>query len=178
LTDTNPPESRPVTIVQYDSYWPVLFEGEKSHILQTCNSRELQIEHIGSTAIPGLAAKPTVDLLVGIDDLENAGHLIPLLQEIGYVYVPEFEQDMPDRRYFYKGRKVEDDFHLHMVEKGSPFWKRHLAFRDYLRVHPEAVKEYEFLKLTLAKKFGEDRNGYTDAKTEFITRIEKIALAE
>jgi GrpB-like predicted nucleotidyltransferase (UPF0157 family) len=104
--------------------------------------------------------------------------LLPLLQSIGYIYVPEYEQDMPDRRYFYKGRKVEDDFHLHMVEAESPFWKRHFAFRDYMRKHPEDVKEYELLKLILAKKFGEDRNGYTDAKTEFITRIEKIALSE
>jgi GrpB-like predicted nucleotidyltransferase (UPF0157 family) len=178
VIDPNAPHNRPVTIVPYDSYWPVLFEGEKSQLLQTCKDQDMQIEHIGSTAIPGLAAKPTIDILIGIKDLEEANRLIPLLKEIGYVYVPEYEQDMPDRRYFYKGRKVEDDFHLHMVAVGSPFWKRHLAFRDYMRKHLEDVKEYELLKLTLAKKFGEDRNGYTDAKTEFITRIEKIALTE
>ena len=84
---------------------------------------------------------------------------------------------MPERKYFYKGRKVEDDFHLHMVEAGSPFWKRHLAFRDHLRIHPDEVKEYEKLKIALANKFRDDREGYTEAKTEFITRIEKAALA-
>lgn len=138
---------------------------------------DMQIEHIGSTAIPGLAAKPTIDILIGIKDLEGAGGIIPLLQSAGYVYVPEFELDMPERRYFYKGRKVEDDFHIHMVELESPFWKRHLAFRDHLRLHLDEVKAYEELKLALAKKFRDDRNGYTDAKTEFITRIEKAALA-
>ena len=138
---------------------------------------DMQIEHIGSTAIPGLAAKPTIDILIGIRNLEGAGRIIPLLQSAGYVYVPEFELDMPERRYFYKGRKVEDDFHLHMVEAGSPFWKRHLAFRDHLRAHPDEVKAYEELKLALAKKFRDDRDGYTEAKTEFITRIEKAALA-
>ena len=137
---------------------------------------DMLIEHIGSTAIPGLAAKPTIDILIGIKDLEGAG-MIPLLQSAGYVYVPEFELDMPERRYFYKGRKVEDDFHLHMVELESPFWKRHLAFRDHLRLHLDEVKAYEELKLALAKKFRDDRDGYTEAKTEFITRIEKAALA-
>lgn len=138
---------------------------------------DLLIEHIGSTAIPGLAAKPTIDILIGIKDLEGAGGIIPLLQSAGYVYVPEFELDMPERRYFYKGRKVEDGFHLHMVEAGSPFWKRHLAFRDHLRIHPDEVREYEKLKIALANKFRDDREGYTEAKTEFITRIEKAALA-
>lgn len=136
------------------------------------------MEHIGSTSISGLAAKPTIDILIGIRNLGEAGLFIPLLQSAGYVNVPEFEQDMPERRYFYRGRKVEDDFHLHMVESGSPFWKRHLAFRDHLRTHPDEVKAYEVLKLALAKKFRGDRDGYTGAKTEFITRIEKAALSK
>lgn len=167
-----------MTIVPYDLSWPILFVREKDLLLETCSNLVLRIEHIGSTAIPRLSAKPTIDILAGIKALEIAKRLIPLFQNIGYVYVPEFETDLPERRYFYKGRKVEDDFHLHLVEIDSPFWIRHLAFRDYMRTHTEEVKEYERLKLALARKFGKDRGGYNDAKTEFITRVEKAAIAE
>lgn len=177
MTGSNSPLSRPVKIVEYDLSWPDLFEFEKRQILLACTPARMILEHIGSTSIPGLAAKPTIDILAGIESLNQAGSIIPKLQSLGYIYVPEFEVDLPERRYFYKGREVEDAFHVHMVEIDSPFWKRHIAFRNYLRCHPEEVREYEALKRTLATKFGADREGYTDAKTEFITRIEKFALA-
>lgn len=168
---------RPITIVKYDSNWPLLFNQEKELILQAFGSEKALVEHIGSTAIHGLSAKPTIDILIGIETLSIAAVLIPLLEGLSYVYVPEFEADLPERRYFYKDRKIEDGVHIHMVEVGSRFWNRHIAFRDYLRANKDAALEYEDLKIHLANKFKFDRDGYTDAKTEFITRIETIALA-
>ena len=168
---------KPLTIVKYDSNWPLLFNQEKELILQTFQSEKVLVEHIGSTAIHGLSAKPTIDILIGIETLSIAADLIPLLGRLGYVYVPEFEADLPERRYFYKNRIIEDGVHIHMVEVGSRFWNRHIAFRNYLRVNKDAAFEYEDLKIHLANKYKFDRDCYTDAKTEFITRIETIALA-
>ena len=89
---------------------------------------------------------------------------------------------MPERRYFRKPpdpeRQRRRDFHMHMVETTGEFWRRHLAFRDYLRGHPEACDEYAALKRRLAAEFGSDTEGYTEAKTEFITRIERLAMGE
>ena len=97
------------------------------------------------------------------------------MTRLGYHYVPEYEVDLPERRYLYKLHNGEHTFHLHMVEPESEFFRRHIAFRDYLHSHPEAVEEYAELKRKLAKEFGSDRAGYTDAKTEFIQRIERKA---
>ncbi|MFQ5911527.1 MAG: GrpB family protein, partial [Thermoplasmata archaeon] len=92
------------------------------------------------------------------------------LQSIGYEYVPEYEDELPERRYFHKG-PPEAHRHLHMVEVTSDFWERHLLFRDFLRAHREVVQEYSELKKRLAVKHGSDHEGYTDAKTEFIESV-------
>ena len=148
-----------------------MYEHEKAEILEVIGNIIVAIEHIGSTAVPGLAAKPIIDIMVAVRKLEDAKSCIQPLQTITYEYLPELEAEMPDRRFFRKGPRGAGTHHLHMVEIGSDFWERHLLFRDYLRVHPEAAQQYSQLKKELAPKFGSDRDAYTDAKTNFIESV-------
>ena len=168
----------PIVIETYQSQWPELFNLEAAVIHSLIGSYLTVIEHIGSTAVPGLAAKPIIDMLIGVKNLADAPDFIPPLQNLGYVYVPEHEADLPERRYLYKQDHGKDTFHLHMVEPQSDFFSRHIAFRDYLRTHPEAVADYAALKIRLASEFGSDRAGYTDAKSDFIRSIERKARPE
>ena len=165
-----------IIIEPYNPEWPELFMCESSLIRLSIGSYITVIEHIGSTSVPGLAAKPVIDMLIGVKSLADSPRFVPLLEELGYVYVPEHEVDLPERRYLYKQQRGEDSFHLHMVEPQSGFFRRHIAFRDYLRSHAEDAAEYASLKLRLAREFGSDRSGYTDAKTEFIQSIERKAM--
>jgi GrpB-like predicted nucleotidyltransferase (UPF0157 family) len=134
------------------------------------------IEHIGSTAVPGLAAKPVIDIMPGVLSMADAESCIEGMRRLGYEYVPEFEDALPDRRYFRKGHP-EQKWHVHIVEVGGPFWRRHIAFRDYLRAHPEAAGKYAALKRRLAAQYPYDSLAYTDAKSEFILGIEEKAAA-
>ena len=140
----------PVGIVNYDPQWPVLYEEEKGRILGVIGRRIVAIEHIGSTAVRGLAAKPIIDIMVAVRHLIDAGECIEPLQSIGYEYVPEFEVEIPERRFFRKGPPEARTHHIHMIELTSEFWGRHLLFRDYLRTHPEAAQQYYQLKKELA----------------------------
>ena len=166
-----------VFIADYNPGWPARYTAEKRRIIRAIGPWAVEIEHVGSTSVPGLGAKPIIDILVGIRSLHDAAHCIEPLHGIGYEYVPEFEAIIPERRYFRRGPQ-DDHYHVHMVELTSGFWERHLLFRDYLRAHPETAQEYERLKRELAAQFGSDRSGYTDAKTEFITAIEEKARTE
>jgi GrpB-like predicted nucleotidyltransferase (UPF0157 family) len=168
--------SRPITIVPYQSVWPNLFEQEAAHIQAAVGNFTTTIEHIGSTSVPRLGAKPIIDILVGLKSLGDAPHFVALLIELGYRYFPEHEAAIPERRYFSKILDDNHGYHLHMVEPESLFFKRHLAFRDYLRSHPDTANEYDTLKRDLSKRFGSDREGYVHAKTDFIQRIERLAL--
>jgi len=163
----------PVKVVDYDFSWPLLFEGEKAKILSVIAKKVVSIEHVGSTAVPGLGAKPIIDIMVGIRHLSDARGCIEPLETIGYEYVPEYEDSLPERRYFRKGPSnvPNKHYHLHMVEYGGDFWIRHLLFRDYLRAHPQVAGEYYRLKKELAAKYGLNREAYTEAKTLFIESI-------
>jgi len=171
-----PKISTPILIEPYNPEWPEFFIRESSLIRLSIGRYISVIEHIGSTAVPGLAAKPVIDMLIGVKSLADSPRFVPGLEQLGYIYVPEHEVDLPERRYLYKQQEGEDSFHLHMVEVESGFFRRHIAFRDYLRSHPEIAAEYASLKLRLAHEFGPDRSGYTDAKTEFIQSIERKAM--
>jgi GrpB-like predicted nucleotidyltransferase (UPF0157 family) len=172
---------RPTVIIfDYDSQWPVLFEEERGRILHAVGQVILAIEHVGSTAVPGLGAKPIVDIMVGVHSLADAKECIEPLGSIGYKYHPENEDSIPERRYFQKGPNdtPNQHFHLHMVEIMSDFWKRTLLFRDLLRTHPEEAQQYYQLKKELAVTYGSDRNGYTNAKTSFIESVIGAALGK
>jgi len=163
-----------VTIVDYDPQWPILYQEEKRRILEAIGHVIVAIEQVGSTAVPGLGAKPIIDIMVAVSHLADAEACIDPLQGIGYEYAPELEVSMPQRRYFDKG-PAEARIHLHMVELTSGFWERHLLFRDFLRDHPEVAREYDRLKRELAAEYGSDRAGYTEAKTSFIRSVEARA---
>ena len=163
----------PVIVVPYDSGWPKKYENEKHLILSVAGDLLKAIEHIGSTSISGLGAKPIIDILAGVDDLDIALECVAPLAGIGYEYRSETNPSIPERRYFRKGKPRL--FHLHMCEYKGSFWYKHILFRDYLREHPEVAAEYFELKKRLAEKYGRDRIGYTEAKADFIERITEIA---
>ena len=160
----------PVIIVDYNPQWPALYAEEREQILGAVGDIIAAIEHVGSTSVPGLGAKPIIDIMVGLHSLADAQKCMGPLAAIGYQYRPELEEFIPERRYFNKG-PVEAHRHLHMVEVTSDFWKKHLLFRDTLRTHADVAEEYERLKRDLAARFGTDRTGYTDAKTSFIEAV-------
>jgi GrpB-like predicted nucleotidyltransferase (UPF0157 family) len=169
-----------VSIMPYNSDWPRMFEREKFHLLN-CLPRELigRIEHFGSTAIPGLFAKPIIDILVEVASLEETKKKIaPVLESQGYDYFwrPSFGDDVPPFYAWFIKRDTRGDrtHHIHMVERDFEHWDR-LFFRDYLIEHPDLAKEYQNLKLRLAKDHPKDRVAYTNGKTEFIVRITERA---
>jgi GrpB-like predicted nucleotidyltransferase (UPF0157 family) len=169
-----------VTIVDYNPIWPELFEREKGKLLVAVGDYVLDIQHVGSTAVPGLAAKPVIDIMIGVRALAeaDAACIKPIVQ-LGYEYVQAFETMMPFRRYFRRDNPDGVRTHqIHLVEKESEFWQRHLAFRDYLRSHQEARAAYEQIKRDLAVQEWETVNDYAAAKTDFIRTIEAKALAE
>lgn len=157
----------PVTLSAYSPMWPAVFEIEKDRLTRILGDAVL-IEHIGSTAVPDLGAKPIIDIMIGTPDLAIIERRIEQLVADGYRYVPEFEKSIPERRYFTKERGYPGHFHVHAVVLDSPFWKRHLAFRDALRADPALAAQYWKLKQQLAGKYRNDRAAYTDAKSAFI----------
>jgi len=165
-----------IAIVPYDPAWPAMFAQEEAH-LRACLPADLigRIEHFGSTAVPGLAAKPVIDMLVEVSSLDETKlRIVPILESQGYDYFwrPTFGDDTPPfYAWFIKrdaaGRRTH---HIHMVEPHFEHWQR-LLFRDYLIAHPTVARDYGDLKLRLAADFPNDRVAYTNAKTEFIIRV-------
>ena len=160
-----------IIIKSYDPKWPQLFEAERDTLMEAIGHYVSEIEHVGSTAVPGLAAKPVIDIMVGLRRLLDAQDCIMPIEAMGYEYVPEFENEFPERRYFRKSTSGKRTHQIHMVEIGSDFWKRHLRFRDHLREHRETRDQYATLKRELATEFENDREGYTNAKGPYIQNI-------
>jgi GrpB-like predicted nucleotidyltransferase (UPF0157 family) len=165
-----------IEIADYDPRWPELFEAERQRILEATNGLIIAIEHIGSTSVPGLAAKPVIDIMPGLRALSDAAQCIEPIVGLGYTYVPKYEQTMPERRYFYRYTDADNrhGYHIHLVEVGSEFWERHPLFRDYLRAQPGVAHAYAELKRELAPQF-DDTNDYAKAKTDFIKSMEARA---
>ena len=165
-----------IFLVPYDPNWPQKFQKEKE-LLQKKIGEFITggIHHVGSTAIPGIWAKPVIDILIGVKSLQASKPCIKILQTIGYVYYPykpQFEH------WFCKPSAAHRKFHLHLMPADSAEFKAKIAFRDYLLVHPVAAREYQNLKTSLAQQFKDDREAYTDAKAEFVKIIVKKALGE
>ncbi len=162
-----------VRLRPYSADWPRLFEAERARLQAAIGWYVLDIQHIGSTSVPGLAAKPILDIGVAVTNFEAAAVCIESLVALGYEYLGEL--GIPRRHYFVKG--APRTHHLHMNEITSDDWQRTIAFRDYLRRHPEAAQEYADLKHALTVCFPEDREAYTNAKSGFIARILQQAQA-
>lgn len=166
----------PVIIVDYDSQWPVIYEEEQVKIMDVIGHKVKAIEHIGSTAVPGLGAKPIVDMIAGVSDFSEAEECVRLLQEhLGFIdTTPEPDQE---DWYYCIGNKTKPEetntIHLHLVKYESYHWKKHILFRDFLRANQDVAKEYYELKKKLSEKYGSDREGYTNAKNSFIESVLK-----
>jgi len=168
--------TQPVEVVAYDPRWPQWYEQERDRIAAALGEGAVAIEHVGGTAVPGLPAKPVIDIMVGVPDIERAGQAVAGLINLGYQYVPELESQLPERRYFRHG--MPETHHVHMVALSSDFWEEHLLFRDYLRSHPQAAEEYGKLKRGLAGRFRLDRAAYRAGKLPFIDTVVAAARRE
>lgn len=159
-----------VVIAAYDPAWPEVFAGEAQAIRQALGDVLIGVEHVGSTAIPGLAAKPVIDIAVSVASLTAAEAKIPALEALGYDC--RGENGIPGRLFFRKGlREFRRTHHLHLVEAGHEQWAAMLAFRDYLRARPGDAQRYEALKRALAEQFRDNRAAYSKGKTEFVQAI-------
>jgi GrpB-like predicted nucleotidyltransferase (UPF0157 family) len=167
----------PVVVVDYDPRRKKTYDQEHGALTQVFAGTGATIAHVGSTAIPDLGGKPVVDIVVGVESLDDVETRLKHLEEYGYSYGREQEKNIPERRFFRKPATGERQVHLHCVLLNSDFYRDHIDFRDYLRAHPETAEEYFELKKNLAEKLGHDRDAYTEAKTEFINRILRMARA-
>jgi GrpB-like predicted nucleotidyltransferase (UPF0157 family)/8-oxo-dGTP pyrophosphatase MutT (NUDIX family) len=156
----------PVRIVPYDATWPERFLEERGALSSAIADWAVGgIHHVGSTAVPGLEAKPVIDILVGVADLETSRQCFDPLAALGYLHAPYRADEM---HWFCKPDPGHRTHHLHLVPAGSPRFRDELAFRDYLRGHADTAREYGALKRRLAEEFEHDREAYTAAKVDFI----------
>jgi GrpB-like predicted nucleotidyltransferase (UPF0157 family) len=162
-------EKGTVKLVPHKELWHQLFAEEEARLRDAIGEHVVAIEHVGSTAICGLSAKPIIDIAAAVPKAANAQRCVRPLENVGYQY--RGENGIAGRYYFVKGEPRTH--HLHMVEVGSDLWKNHLLFRDYVRKHPEVAEEYERLKGDLAIKYERDREAYTEGKSRFIEEVLK-----
>ena len=163
-----------ILLVEYDEQWPILFEKEKKRISQILKDKALMIEHIGSTSVAGLSAKPIIDILLVVEDAGCEEDCVEALCQQGYVLrikEPDFEN-----HHMFKG--PDTDINLHVFSKGSKEIDKYLIFRNYLRAHPEARMLYEETKKKLAQKKWKYVQNYADAKSEVVLKIMALALEE
>jgi len=159
-------------VVPYDAGWPAAFDLERARIRAALGDVALRIDHHGSTAVLGLAAKPIIDIQISVARLQPMNAYAAALEQLGYVHLPHAD----DARcpFFHRPGEWPHTHHVHVVEAGGEEERRTLAFRDCLRAQPELAREYEALKHRLASRFsGTDHDAqqaYSDAKTEFIER--------
>lgn len=158
-------------VVPYNPKWIRLYEAEAEKLKEVFGDELLGIEHIGSTAVLGLPAKPIIDIMILIDSHENAEKFIPKLHELGYPFDPTSHTDKSTERHlFRKGNPTQYHLSIAYADRGS-FWKRQLAFRDYLREHPEEKDKYAQLKLNLIQKDPTGKNEYIGGKTDLINEM-------
>lgn len=155
-------------LVPHKSEWRELFEEEAARLRSALGGGILRVEHVGSTAVEGMDAKPLIDMLVAVESLEEARGLVPVLEGMGYEH--RGDGGARGRIFLAKGPRSRRTHHLSLVEPTSDHWRRSLLFRDHLRAHPEAAEEYRDLKRGLARKYPEDRESYTAGKDRFIER--------
>lgn len=164
---------RKVDVLPYDGQWVLLFNKEANELERILAKEIDSIHHFGSTSVPGLAAKPVIDILAIVKEIEAIDGYNAELQAIGYT--GKGENGIPGRRYFQKGGD-ERTHHLHIYQIGSPEIERHLVFRDFLRAHPATAKQYGELKRDLSRQFPYDIDSYIMGKEQLATQIQAQAL--
>jgi GrpB-like predicted nucleotidyltransferase (UPF0157 family) len=163
-----------IDIKDYDPEWPNAFELEKSRIMKKLGELVLEIQHIGSTAVPGISAKPIIDILIAVRDMGRAMECAIKLADLGYELIQS--EDDVERLFLFRG--MPRTHHIHIVEHGSETHRKHVVFRDYLREHADTRNEYDRLKRALAARYRTDRKSYVDSKTDFVERVVEKATWE
>jgi GrpB-like predicted nucleotidyltransferase (UPF0157 family) len=162
-----------VFLAPYDPLWPRQFDAEADRIERACVGLPIHLEHIGSTSVPGLSAKPVIDILAGVPSRAKRGSYIAALRSLGYEHVGAY--GLPGRDYFRRGSPRTH--HVHMVDESGTLWDEWLLFRDFLRTSAQTAREYDALKRELAAAFANDKAKYTDAKGPFIQSVLRRARA-
>jgi GrpB-like predicted nucleotidyltransferase (UPF0157 family) len=163
-----------VQVVPYSPQWAQLFLAEVERLTPDLNAHMLDIQHIGSTAVPGLAAKPILDIGIAVESEAAVAACIPLLAALDYTYGGD--RGSSEGHFFDRGADQHKTHYLHMLLISNPAWQNYLRFRDYLIAHPATRDAYMQLKQTLAAQYAANRAAYTAAKAQFIQRV--LALAE
>lgn len=163
-----------VRLLPYQDGWRDLFSEEKARLQAALGGHVLDIQHVGSTSIPGLPAKPIIDIAIAVENFDKAVVCIQPIENLGYIY--RGENGIPRRHYFRKGDPRTH--HIHMNEITGLDWENQILFRDYLIRHPEAVQAYAALKISLAQNYPADREQYTSEKSPLIRQILSKARLE
>ncbi|GGX41155.1 GrpB family protein [Saccharospirillum salsuginis] len=165
---------RRIDVVDYRPEWPNEYRHEEGRLTSTLGECLVAVHHIGSTSVPGLAAKPVIDILLEVRDLEELDTYDSAMARLGYEVMGEFGIE---RRRFYRKGGDQRTHHVHAFPAGDEHVTRHLAFRDYLIAHPEVADEYDRLKRKIADEYRTDSDGYCGAKNDFVVHHEYLALA-
>lgn len=167
--------ARVIEVLPYDSEWPKSYQTEADSLASIFGENLIALHHIGSTSVPGLAAKPTIDIMAVVKNLEEVDALNLHLEDLGYQ--AKGENGIAGRRYFNKKDGDVHIFHLHTFQENHPAIDDHLVFRDYLRTHPECCSEYAAIKGDLAVIYMLEPVRYTDGKADFIQKTIEAAKA-
>jgi len=167
-------EKGTVRLDPYTDEWERIFKEEAARLQAALGSDILDIQHVGSTSIPGMTAKPIIDIAIAVRNIKDASVCIAPVEELGYEY--KGENGIPGRLFFAKGSPRTH--HIHINEMGSRGWQNQILFRDYLILHPDFAREYAHLKLELAQRYPTDRQSYLDCKAPFIERVLRLASSE
>jgi GrpB-like predicted nucleotidyltransferase (UPF0157 family) len=163
-----------VSLAPYNPQWPSLFAAERDRLIRLFPAQLLCVEHFGSTAIPGMPAKPIIDLLGGVESMAVADALVEPLLQSGYTTSAEFNATLADRRWFMRWASGQRTHHLHLVVMSGAEWRQRLQFRDELRSDARLAQRYALLKAELAAQHSKDREAYTDAKAEFVRSVIRL----
>ncbi|MDQ3019212.1 MAG: GrpB family protein [Bacteroidota bacterium] len=166
-----------IIIEEYNPDWKKQFEKEKQILHRILSGIDLKIEHVGSTSVNGLGAKPIIDIMIGLANFNVADWLVENMSNSGYEYISKYENIFPHRRYFIKIVKGKITHQIHMVAEGGDFWKRTILFRDQLRKSDEDRRNYFEHKKKLSEQDWNYGNDYADAKSEFIRTVVEKAIA-
>jgi len=156
-----------VRLVPHDRRWARQFEEEKKKLEKILGTYVVAIEHIGSTSVPDLMAKPIIDIAVGVRTMKHGKRYVRLLEKARYFWRPNSGR-LDQHILFAKGDEKKRTHYIHLFKYNGTIWKHDMAFRDYLRSHPSRARQYAKLKLALAKKYPNDRTAYTAGKSAFI----------
>jgi GrpB-like predicted nucleotidyltransferase (UPF0157 family) len=161
-----------IEVIDYDPTWSIQFEAWRDRLVPVLGANLVRIEHVGSTSVPGLAAKPIVDIQLSMANVQDESTYVPAIEALGVA----LRSRDSDHRYFRPAGDLKRVVQIHVCQAGSPWERTHVLFRDYLRSHPEAAQSYADLKRASAGRYPEDRIAYNESKTDFI--LDQIERAE